>query len=278
MSEEPQEPQEEKPLASVFAESETPEEGAERIDESGPDGKEILPDGNMRQTVSTDGQDLYDHADETAAVHDKQVADGTAAPDMPDREMIGVRNPGVMADATDDLRDEIEARFKDEFGGRTVEVTADERAAFVRAALHDTELIFEIPVEGLGTTVLVALPPDSFTNAASAAANLWAREGFIDEDSQLQWLLTFQQMHAWYQVRSIGGEPTPWSVFWGDGPPSHAQTREFLSQVENFEDFQKMNAVRWRMILDAIRTAELKYKICLTNWQDRTFFTGADTA
>jgi len=272
------EPEEATKFESVFAESEPPEEGAIRNDEKPIPDAEVTEDGHLTKRINTEGRDLYDHSEELEAERKKGYADGTAPPDMPDREPIGVRNPAMMVDPLDGVRDEIERRFQADFGDLKVTVSAAERDAFVRAALTDTELIYEIEVEGVGIIVTVAMPPDSFTNAAQAAANKWAKDDIIDTDSDLQWLLTFQQMHALFQIRAVNGEPTEWASHWDDGLPKLGDLRALLNNPDTLHDFQKMGAVRWRLLVNAIRLAEQKYRICLSNWQDRTFFTGADTA
>jgi len=276
MSDKPEQP-EQPEVTSVFSESEPPEEGANVFDESPPEEKQP-DDGHLRKTISTDGQDLYDHSDEIEAERQQEEADGVAPPPMPEREPMGIRNPMVHADPAEAIREEIENRFAEEFRAEKVTVTNAERDAFVRAALHDSELVFEVEIEALDAVVSVAIPSDTFTSCASAAAYKWGEEGHIDKTSDLQWVLTFQQMHAWFQVRAIDGTPTAWADEWDTEKPHSAKhLRELLENPENIEPIQRLNGVRWRLFLNAIRIAEQKYKICLSNWQDRTFFTGADT-
>jgi len=50
-----------------------------------------------------------------------------------------------------------------------------------------------------------------------------------------------------------------------------------LADPTAIEVMTNMNATRWRMLMEAMYMAEMKYKLCLQNWQDRSFFTGADT-
>lgn len=274
---------EKKTTRSIFDEpSEPKEEGANVIDEagdseSGPIKKSVSDAGHLRMNVDAGDIDPYDHGPEAAAVRKKKEEEGTAPPDMPETEDIPVNNPAMLSSPADRLRDEMELRFTQEFGSLTIKVTSADREAFVRAALHDSELVFRIPIEGVNAIIDIAMPPDEFTNSAAAAVTHWSNEDFIDKSSDLQWLLAFQQIHAWYQVRAIDGEPTPWSDYWVDGMPPIKTMRAAMRDTSNFEPFFKMSAVRWRMLIEAVRMAELKYKICQQNWRDRSFFTGADT-
>jgi len=281
-----QEDTDKKEPRSVFdGPAEAPEEGANVMDESeeapgkiSPGAsKEVTEDGHLKMRVGTEGVDPFDHSPELEAKREKETKDGTVPPDLPETEDLGVNNPTMLDSSADRLKDEMEQRFSEEFGNIKVDVTPAEREAFVRAALHDSELTFRVEIEGMGTTIEVAMPTDEFTNSAAAAAKAWGAIDFIDPESDMQWMLAFQQIHAWYQVRSIDGEPTPWSDYWADGMPKIRELRAYMKDPDNFEDFFQMNAVRWRMLLDAVRVAELKYRLCLRNWRDKSFFTGADT-
>lgn len=239
--------------------------------------KEVDENGNLTVRVPVGDIDLYDHSEEQNAVRDHQKSLGVAPPELPPTTPEPIRNPGMMQNASDPLKEEMERRFSQSFGDLKVEVTAAERDAFVRAALHDEELVWDIDLEGVGVTIRVAIPPDEITTSAAAAVTQWGREDFIDKASDLQWLLAFQQIHAWYQIRAVDGSPTPWSDFWADGLPPLKKIRKAMRDYDTFAPFFQMNAVRWRAMLDATRIAELKYKICLQNWKDRSFFDGADT-
>jgi hypothetical protein len=85
-------------------------------------------------------------------------------------------------------------------------------------------------------------------------------------------------MHAWFMVREINGTPTPWSDVFCDGIPKTSVSRAKLAEPSNFEEFFVMTPIRWRMIVEAMRIAEFKYKLCMEAWQDRSFFTTAGTA
>lgn len=268
------------PIPSIFdGTPETPAAGAQYIDDSqGPTvEKRVSEDGHLHASVPLGDVNPYDHSAEQDAIQDHKRNLGTAPPPMPDTSDTPIHNPGMMLNPTDQLLDEMERRFQMELGETKVVVTSADRDAFVRSALTDTELLFDIEVPGMNTVIKVAMASDEFTNSAAAAAKHWGAINFIDGDSDLQMLLAFQQIHAWYQIRAIDGVPTPWSDFWVDGMPKIREVRMMQRDPDNFEVFFQMNAVRWRMILDAIRTAELKYKICQQNWKNRSFFTGADT-
>lgn len=269
------------PPRSIFDSAEPPDADALRHEEdaAAQPAEKAKPDTPLiDKTVDLGGINPYDHSEEERIRREKDEELGVSPPDLPDGGPIPVANPAMLLDSTDSIREEIERRFKGEFGDRKVEVTAQERSDFVRAALHDEELVFRINVDGASAVVDVAIPPDYITTFAASAVNKWAEVGFVDAGSDMQWLLSFQQVHAWYQIRAVNGEPTSWSDFWTDRKPSASEIRSFMKDPQNFEPFFKMNAVRWRLILDAIRVAELKYKICLENWNNRSFFTGADTA
>ncbi len=239
--------------------------------------KEVADDGTLHMTVPLGDVDPFDHSAEEGAKRDHAKGLGVAPPEMPETAPEPLRNPAMMANATDPLQEEMERRFTQTYGEMKVEVTAQERDAFVRAALHDEELIWQIDLAGVGATIHVAIPPDEFTTSASAAVTRWGADGHIDKDSDLQWLLAFQQLHAWYQIRAIDGEPTKWSDYWVDGMPPLKAMRETMRDPVVVDPIALLNAARWRLILEATRIAELKYKICLQNWRDRSFFAGADT-
>jgi hypothetical protein len=264
---------------SIFEAAEEPEAGALRHDEAAdaPPAEDLSHPERVSVEVPVGEHNPLDHSAEMKVKREYEESMGIAPPPLPTSQRIPVANPAMLPDATDDLKAEMERRFRAEFGPKEVQVTAEERSAFVRAALHDSELTFRVPVEGADVVVDVAIPSDKFTTLAAAACNQWIAGGHLEKDSDMQWLLAFQQIHAWYQVRAVDGVPTPWSIFWEE-TPSTAKIRTFMADPENFEVFFRMNAVRWRLFMDAIRTAEWKYKICLDNWNNRSFFTGADTA
>ncbi len=258
---------------------EAPAAGANVIDEGDDTGlkREIIDGDRLKVSADLGNIDPFDHSAEQKALAEQQEGDGVAPPPLPENTAEPIRNPGVMTSPNERLQEEMEARFRGEFGDIKVVVTATDRDAFVRAALHDEELVLDIDLPGIGAVVKIAIPPDEFTTSASAAVTAWGRQDLIDKDSDLQWLLAFQQIHAWFQVRAINTEPTPWSDVWADGMPSNKELRALMRERATFEAFTRMNAVRWRMMLDAMQIAERKYKICMQNWRNRSFFTGADT-
>lgn len=265
-------------LHSIF--DEPPDEGVRTIDETPSEPAADKPGGDhLKMSIPTGGVDPFDHSAEVAAARAQQAKDGTLPPDMPETKTIPPHNPAMGESSADALRDEMEARFAHDAGElKGIKATAADRDAFARAALHDSELVFDIPVEGLGVTVQVAVPPDDFTTSAAAALSHWEAGDVIDKDSGMQWLLAFQQIHAWYQIRAVDGVPTPWSDYWaGEKHPPLSDIRAKMKDASTFDPIFSLGAVRWRMLLYAIRAAEAKYRICLQRWNDRTFFIGADT-
>lgn len=221
---------------------------------------------------------LFDHSAEAAAIAKENKEDELPVPEQPAHMSIPLVNKALQADPVGALKEQAERSFTGTFDVGTVTVTEVERSEFLRSALHDTEMVFEIKLEGVATMLRVAMPPEAFTTSAAAAATAWGRSGFNDKESDLQWLLSFQQMHAWFMVREIDGAPTPWSDAFCDGIPKFSFQRAHLANPDNFETFFVMTPARWRMIVEAMRIAEYKYKLCTEAWQDRSFFTSAGTA
>ena len=223
--------------------------------------------------------DLFDHSAEEGAIREAEGDnDDIVAPEQPEHIEAPLHNRALQADPVADLKAQAERSFTGTFDVGKVTVDPDERTAFLRAALHDTEMCFDVRLEGLDVTIKIAIPPETFTTNAAAAATAWAKLGFNDKDSDIQWLLSFQQMHAWFMVREIDGIPTTWSDDFCDGIPKTSFTRAKLSDPDNFETFFVMTPARWRMLVEAMRIAEFKYKLCLEAWQDRSFFIPAGTA
>lgn len=234
--------------------------------------------GNFSVQVDTGDVDVYDHADEVAATRKSEKDSGVAPPDLPETTELPVNNPALTHNPADNIREHMEHRFHLENERFKVQVTDVDRDRFVRAALHDEELIFEVELQGIDMTVSVAIPPEMLTTSAASAAKKWGTIGFVDPESDMEWLLSFQQMHAWWQIRAINGTPTAWSSAFDDGHPKLSEIKATLADPDNFDEIFKLSATRWRIIADCLNIAELKYKICLQNWKDRSFFTGADTA
>jgi hypothetical protein len=250
----------EDPKDIFAAAAEPPEDGAERFE----------------MEVPTDGIDPYDHSAEREAI--SSDAQDVSAPEQPERLTAPVSNPAMFQDPVGDLKKEIEGRFSADYDIGKVTVDEQERQRFVRAALHDKEMWFDVKIEGVNAVVRVAIPTETFTTSVGAAATYWGKLGHNDSTSDMQWLLSFQQMHAWFQIREIDGEPTEWSDEFSDGVPRLAKLRGILKDPEEFETFFSMSAPRWRMLVEAMRIAEFKYKLCLEAWQDRSFFTSAGIA
>ena len=148
----------EEPRSIFDGPAEEPEEGANVMDESSSSPGKIDPgsertvteEGHLKMKVDTGGIDPFDHSPELEARHKKEKSEGTAPPDLPETEEVGINNPAVMGTPSDRLKEEMEARFAMDYGDIEVKVTQAEREAFVRAALHDTEMQFDIEVEGVG--------------------------------------------------------------------------------------------------------------------------------
>ncbi len=239
------------------------------------------PEKNASQfeaTMDVGDVDLFDHSAEEAAINEAEKTDEIPIPEQPEHIQAPLHNPALQADPVADLKEKAERSFTGTFDVGKVTVDALERADFLRAALHDKEVVFDVKLEGVDASVKIAIPPEFFTTSAASAANAWGVSGFNDRDSDLQWLLSFQQMHAWFMVREINGVPTPWSDAFCDGMPKSSFLRATLKEPDNFEAFFVMQPVRWRMIVEAMRIAEFKYKLCLEAWQDRSFFMPAGTA
>jgi hypothetical protein len=222
--------------------------------------------------------DLHDHRPETEAIREGESELGVHIPDRPERIPMVNRNPALDQDPVREIKDLVADSFTDTYDFGKVEVTADERQRFVRAALHDSEMWFDVLLEGINAKIRVVIPPEPFTTAAANAVSLWGKADAMDPSSNLQWYLAFQQIHAWYQVRAINDEPTAWSEMFEDGPMKTSALRKFINNPENFEEFFIMGSVKWRMMVEAMRIAEAKYKLCTQAWRDKSFFTSAGTA
>lgn len=220
---------------------------------------------------------LTDHSEEQQLVADHEREMGVNAPQKPDREFVPMQNPSIMHDPVQEMRETIEGSFKDTFSVGDIEVNHEERARFVRCALHDTAMWFDITLEGVGVKVNVVIPPESFTAMAANAVTAWGKADYLDVNSNIQWYLAFQQLHVWYQAREIDGEPTSWSEFF-DTQKTTAELRRFVNDPANLESVIGMHSVKWRMLVEALRIAEAKYKLCLEAWRDRSFFTSAGIA
>lgn len=228
--------------------------------------------------LSTEGTNLFDHSAEQAAIAKEEELDGVPIPEPPGHVEAPINNAKLLDNPLDDLKAMAEKSFNGTFDVGSVTVTPSEREDFLRAALHDSELQFDIHLEGVGVVISVVIPPETFTTSAASAADAWGKKGFNDKDSDIQWTLSFQQMHAWFQVRAINHAPTAWSDAFCDGVPKMSYMRNQLSDPDNFETFFTMQPPRWRMLVEAMRVAEYKYKLCQEAWHDKSFFTHAGIA
>lgn len=223
-----------------------------------------------------DTTDITDHSVEEAVKESRNKELGVHVPTKPETLQAPLTNP-VMTDeaAGEEARLAAEAAFRDEIDRIKIEVTDEEKTRFIRAALHDTEMIFDIPLEGLDMVVSVAMPSEAFTSAAEMIVLRWGKDGHIDAESRLQFTVAFQQVHLWHQIRAINGQTVPWA--W-DGTPTLSEIKAFAFNYENLSDVINWSSTKHRLLMRASMIAETKYRICMTNLHDRTFFTGAATA
>ena len=234
------------------------------------------PPLELKIDPSAFGIDLTDHNPEANAIRGADEQDGVATLQELPHPHTRLNNPALIADPVGKMKNEIDP-FSDNFTLGKVEVTLEERDAFVRAALHDEELVFNVYLEGIDATVAVAIPTESFTTMVANTIEMWDDKGVTRAKNNVSWLLLFQQIHAWYQVREFNGKPTKWSAAFDDGVPKISALRKILSDIENFEDVINMSAPRWRMMVNAMAIAEYKYKLCMDAWRTRSFFAKADT-
>lgn len=257
--------QPEQPPADIFAGvTEEPEEGAAQF--------------HAEVDLADVGIDPFDHASEERAIGEDRAKNSIPAPERPTRLTAPVNTPALLEDPVADLKTDVDASFSGVFNVGPVTVEPDERERFMRCALHDEEMWFDITLEGMDTTVRVAIPPESFTAAVATAISAWDKAGVVDSSSNMQFYLAMQQLHAWFQVREVGGKHTPWSDAFADGMPKASWIRQFTRDPDNFDAFFNMSAARWRLLVESMRVAEFKYKLCLEAWRDRSFFTQAGTA
>lgn len=227
--------------------------------------------------VDTAGVDLFDGSAERAMLKEADRELGVDVPDQPSRQSAPITNGGMMSDPVRQMQLKADEAFSEQFDDLVVTVTPAERDRFVRAALFDTEMTFDVVIEGLGVQFSVAIPTELFTASSPLCIDAWGKTGAINTNSTTQWLLAFQQLHVWYQVRSINDSPTAWSTMFMDGVPKLSKLIEYASEQDNLTDVREMSAPRWRLCVEAVRIAERKYKLCLEAWHDRSFFTSAGT-
>lgn len=247
-------------LANAF---EKPEKGAARFEE----------EVDLNQA----GIDLADTTLEDNLLKADAERDGVQVPELPEGGSVSP-NPAFETDPVADAKATVDDAFKVDFDFSTVEVTAKERDMFVRSGLHDEPMHYDIEVPGVGITVRVAMLPESYTEAVMAALNDWQEAGHIT-GGNISWLLGFQLMHLWMQVRTIDGKPTDWIDAEGRLEKiTYRELRALLANPDTVEPLRKMNPVRWNVIRLAVRIAEHKQKICLEKVLDRTFFQSEGTA
>ncbi len=225
-----------------------------------------------------DTSELTDHTVEESLRRSKEQELGVYVPAQPATIPAPINNPAIMEEAAGAAA-RAEASFQDTIDETKIEVTDADKDRFIRAALHDTEMVFDIAIDGLDMVVQVAMPSEAFTAAAQTVTKAWHDSNDINlESGSIQFLVAFQQIHMWHQVRAINGEPVGWA--WNEdenGPPTIPNIRKFASTYANLAQVVNMNSLRYRVLMRAMMIAEVKYKLCLQALHDRSFFTGAAT-
>ena len=235
---------------------------------------ETIPEERTMPLGDTTG--ITDHSVEESVREARNKELGVHVPDKPETIPAPINNPAMLDEAAGEAaRLAAEAAFRDEINNVKVEVTDDEKTRFMRAALHDTEMVFDIPLEGLDLMVSVAMPSEAFTAAAEMIVLRWGKDGHIDADSRMQFMVAFQQVHLWHQIRAINGVPVEWA--WDGDTPTSTQLKKFAFDYDNLSLVVNLSSTKHRLLMRASMIAEAKYRICLTNLHDRTFFTGAAT-
>lgn len=245
------------------------------------EAEQLTPGTKFTTTIDiADGDpNLHDHEAEAALYKERDRSMGVEVPDQPKRKFVEVNNPAMTLDPVAEMHAKMDEALSGQFSDLKVEVTTEERDRFVRAALFDSEMRFEVDIAGINATVTVAIPTETFTASAALALDRWEKAGALNQSSNTQWILAFQQLHVWYQVRAVNGKPTEWSaLFLDDELPKVSTLLAHASDPENLAAIRDMSAPRWRMLVEASRIAELKYKLCVEAWHDRSFFTPAGIA
>jgi len=243
-----------------------------------PDAEQDAPPPFTPITIdpATFGIDLTDHNPEAAAIRGENRKDGVEAPEERPHPHTELQNPGVTEDPVGDAMRRVDP-FADTFDIGKISVSSAERDQFVRSALLDEEMIFDVYLEGIDVMVKIAIPTESFTVLTANILEIWDKKGAVNSKSNVAWLLAFQQMHAWYQVREFAGKETSWASFFDDGVPKISAIRKHIEDPDNLDAIVNTNSARWRMMVNAMAVAEYKYKLCLDAWRTRAFFEKADT-
>jgi hypothetical protein len=227
------------------------------------------PDTTVRLegNIPIDGS-VFDHSAEQQAIQEHEREMGVSTPEYPVDAGAPVLHPHIMIDAVGGL-------FGKLTDGEEIKVSAEESARFLRCALNDTEMYFDVqPVSGQSVSVRVAMPTEAFTSYAGSLVNQWPD---FTGDS-VAWILAMQQAHVWFCVRAVDDVPTAWSDFFADGVPKTSELLKVLRGPNDYMDAVfNMSAPRWRLLLEAVRIAEMKTKTCLAAWQQRAFFGTGDT-
>lgn len=264
---------------SIFSNPETPDSDAVNLTDE--QRRSLNPEEGDVKYLDTTGVDVYDHSEVEGAARNSEEEAGVVIPPLPEESPMPTPDPFKTADPQAAINEDLKRRFSSALNEEVkVEVTEEEKARFVRCALHDMEMYFDVVIAGVDASLRVAIPTASFSVEVSGALSFFMQEDNgtdINVSSDMSWLMMFQKMHAWYQIRQIMKTPTEWSDFWVDGIPKLSKIRKELKKPETYDPFDTMSATRWRLIVEALNIAEIKYGICLKSWHDRSFFVNADS-
>jgi hypothetical protein len=272
MTDQPEQPDKPEEIDEFAEFRQLPESGADSDQTDQP-----APEAGKEYDLS--GVDLTDNSGEEEAVRaynkEKGKPEGTTKPDWKE---LAVQNPPLMEKVTDKkeeiMRDTFSVAYED-LGKITV--TDVEKDRFLRAALHDTPMQFDIFVPATGSLVKTSIPADQFTSWAIGALKSWEECGQIDPKSTVQWILGFQQMHAFLQIDSVDNIPMPWAEIRDQLLETPSKLYAHLRDPDNFAVFFRMNDVRWQVLAYVLRVVEIKYKICTEALMSRDFFQAAGT-
>jgi len=274
MTDQPEQPDKPEEIDEFAEFRQLPESGADSDQTDQP-----APESAAIKEFDISGVDLTDNSGEEEAVRAYQKEQGKPEGiPKPDWKALSIQNPQLMekvADVKEDImRDAFSTDYK-ELGKITV--TDEEKDRFLRAALHDIPMQFDIFIPATGSVVKTSLPADQFTSWAIGALKSWEDCGQIDPKSTVQWILGFQQMHAFLQIDAVDDIPMPWTDIRDQLLETPSKLYAHLRDPDNFGVFFRMNDVRWQVMAYALRVAEIKYKLCTEALMSRDFFRTAGT-
>lgn len=224
--------------------------------------------------VPMDPSVLMDHSVEQEALKQHDAETGIHIPEIPTAQEIRTSQQFDANVDAEERRRNMELPFQhldDRLGEITVE--PEERANFLRSALHGDDLYFNAHIPGLNVDVKVRMAKPSFTNAMTLAieAQLKDRPALAGD-----WLSRFQFLSLWLMVEEYDGRPTAWYGALNPAP-SYRQLIEILTNEELIEKMRDMPEPQFESMLVACYIAEKKLKKCLEALTDRSFFATAAT-